>query len=384
VLVVIGPDWLADQAGNRRLDDPHDFVRIEIEAALQRDIRIIPVLVRNAIMPGPTDLPAGIQDLSFRNAVQVRSGRDFRADIRRLIRELEAVTSQAEAVRPALAQTEARSPEAPAPVPQRPFPPASRAPIEPPTVSPPGEAAQADEVITNSIGMKIVLIPAGEFMMGSPESDPNAGDDEKPRHVVRIKRPFYLGIYPLTQEQYERVMGTNPSHFVGDPNRPVEMVSWNDAQEFSRRVSALTDEQAAAHVYRLPTEAEWEYACRAGSTTRYSFGDSTEKLGDYAWWGPNSHQTTHPVGEKKPNACGLHDMHGNVWEWCTDSYGTDYCSQSPPSHLNGPSSGASRVLRGGSCLDGNPVAFRCAYRACSPPEYRARSYGFRVARTLTP
>jgi len=239
-------------------------------------------------------------------------------------------------------------------------------------------------VITNSIGMKMVLIPAGEFLMGSPDSDPDGQDNEKPQHLVRITRPFYLGLYPVTQAEYERVMGANPSRFTGDPHRPVEMVSWHDAQEFCLKLSALPEEKAAGHVYRLPTEAEWEYACRAGSTTRYCFGDSAETLGDYAWSTKNSQLTTHPVGEKKPNAWGLHDMHGNVCEWCADWYGKEYYSQSPPSDPSGPSSGASRVLRGGSWCYGYPDYFRCSLRNNFRPDYRYNYDGFRVARTLTP
>jgi len=240
-----------------------------------------------------------------------------------------------------------------------------------------------NSVITNSIGMKMVVIPAGEFLMGSPASDPDAIDDEKPQHRVRITRPFYLGVYAVTQAEYKRVMRKKPSYFQGDPNRPVEQVTWEHAQEFCGKLSALSEEKVAGHVYRLPTEAEWEYACRAGSTTRYSFGDSAETLGDYAWWDENSDVTTHPVGRKKPNAWGLHDMHGNVWEWCADWYGGDYYSQSPPSDPNGPSFGASRVLRGGSWGLFLPDGFRCAFRCYLDPVDRHVTFGFRVARTLT-
>jgi formylglycine-generating enzyme required for sulfatase activity len=152
-------------------------------------------------------------------------------------------------------------------------------------------------------------------------------------------------MYEVTQQQYEKVMGTNPSTTKG-PQNPVEKVSWNDAVEFCRKLSALPAEKSAGYVYRLPTEAEWEYACRAGTQTAYSFGDSESELGDYAWYDKNAGGTTHPVGSKKPNAWGLYDMHGNVFEWCQDWYGS-YPSGSV-TDPTGESSGSHRVVRGGA------------------------------------
>ena len=249
--------------------------------------------------------------------------------------------------------------------------------------------AEADSVITNSIGMEMVPIPAGEFLMGSPDSDPLADDQEKPQHHVQISKPFYLGVYPVTQEQYERVMGDNPSGCRHVPNRPAENVSWEDAQEFCRKLSALPEEKSSGHVYRLPTEAEWEYACRAGSTTRYYFGDSAwddqtgslGRLGGYAWFAGNAEGTTHAVGQKEPNAWRLHDMLGNVAEWCEDRCQWDYYKQSIPIDPRGPSSGPSRVLRGGSWRFGTPDPFRCSYRQCELPDCCRNWYGFRVAMT---
>lgn len=168
-------------------------------------------------------------------------------------------------------------------------------------------AAKLSPFIRDSIGMELVLIPAGEFRMGAEDGE----GDKKPVHPVRISQPFYLGKYPVTQAQWGAVMGKNPSRFTGDPSRPVENVSWHDVQEFLRRLS----EKEGGKSYRLPTEAEWEYAARAGAATSYCFGDESSQLGEYAWYRENSGDRTHPVGQLKPNAWGLYDVHGNVWEW---------------------------------------------------------------------
>jgi formylglycine-generating enzyme required for sulfatase activity len=166
--------------------------------------------------------------------------------------------------------------------------------------------------------MEFVLMPAGTFTMGSPASDPNAYDDEKPAHQVTISKPFYMGKYEVTQAQWKAVMGSenNPSYFKGD-SLPVDHVSWRDVQEFIQKLNRR-EEQASGVFCRLPTEAEWEYAARAGTTTLYSFGDDAAELDDYAWYAGNADHTSYPVGQKKPNAWGLYDMHGNVSEWCQD------------------------------------------------------------------
>jgi len=230
--------------------------------------------------------------------------------------------------------------------------------------------------VTNSIGMKLRLIPAGEFMMGSPETESEREDNET-QHRVTLTKPFYLGVTEVTQEQYQKVMGTNPSKFKG-PQNPVETVSWDDAVEFCRKLSAIPAEKTAGHVYRLPTEAEWEYACRSGTTTSYSFGDSESELGAYAWYKDNSGKTTHPVGGKKPNAWGLYDMHGNVWEWCQDWHG-DYPSGSA-TDPTGATSGSYRVRRGGG-WNLNAWSCRSAYRTWLTPEDRIIILGFRVLRS---
>jgi formylglycine-generating enzyme required for sulfatase activity len=265
---------------------------------------------------------------------------------------------------------------------------------------PPGTARR---VLTNSIGMKLVLIPAGEFMMGSTAeeiawavekgkgdgSQPNDCLGETPRHPVKISQPFYMSMYPVTQGEYQEVMGVNPSSFSAkgqdggrvtgrDTSRhPVEMVSWEEAAEFCRRMSAHPKERATRRMYRLPTEAEWEYACRAGTTTHWVCGNDRDALVDYAWVKKNSDRMTHPVGKKKPNAWGLYDMNGNVWEWCLDWYSVDYYKQSPAANPTGPPQGVQRVLRGG-CFYTDDPACRSAYRHKNLPKNRDRHAGFRV------
>jgi formylglycine-generating enzyme required for sulfatase activity len=207
-----------------------------------------------------------------------------------------------------------------------------------------GVYPEAPKTLRNSIGMEFVLIPAGEFQMGS--NDAQASGNEKPVHTVRLTRVFYLGKYEVTQAQWEAVMENNPSHFKGDAALPVESVSWEDAQEF---ISRLNTREHGTAFYRLPTEAEWEYAARAGSTTVYSFGNSASDLGRYAWHGENAGYKTHPVGQLQPNAWGLYDMHGNVWEWVQDGSGA-YSSGTAVDPA-GPASSSYRVHRGGGWIN---------------------------------
>ena len=229
------------------------------------------------------------------------------------------------------------------------------------------------------VKMELVLIPAGEFMMGSPASEAQRYADEGPQRTVRISRPFYLARTEVTQAQWQAVMGNNPSHFKGDGRLPVEQVSWNDAQEFCRKLSAK-----AGVTVRLPTEAEWEYACRAGTATPFHFGstittDQANYDGNYPYGGgPKGvyRQKTVAVGSFPANAWGLHDMHGNVWEWCQDLYGA-YAAGSV-TDPTGAGSGTERVLRGGSWSSGATYC-RCAYRSGSRPAYRFDDIGFRVA-----
>jgi formylglycine-generating enzyme required for sulfatase activity len=225
--------------------------------------------------------------------------------------------------------------------------------------------------LSNSLGMQFILIPAGEFQMGSTSGT----DDELPVHTVRISKPFYLGIHEVTQGQWEAVMGNNPSQFPGDANRPVEAVSWEAVQKFIDKLNT----REGGTKYRLPTEAEWEYAARAGSTTAYSFGDDSSQLGQYAWFAGNANNTTHPVGKLQPNAWGLYDMHGNVWEWVQDWYG-EYAAEPVPDP-QGPASGSDRVLRGGSWIN-DARDCRSAYRLYDAPGDRLINLGFRLLRTV--
>ncbi len=207
----------------------------------------------------------------------------------------------------------------------------------------------------NRVTLKLVRIPAGKFTMGSPEAEKDRLSNEGPQHEVAISKAFYMGVYAVTQEQYEQIMGENPSYFKGAKN-PVETVSWDDAVEFCKKLSKKTGKTVT-----LPSEAQWEYACRAGSKTRFSYGDNDDNMGDYAWYSKNSDNTTHPVGQKKPNQWGLYDMHGNVWQWCSDWYADDY-SNANEKDPTGPASGESRVQRGSS-WHYTPWGCRSAFRS---------------------
>jgi formylglycine-generating enzyme required for sulfatase activity len=243
--------------------------------------------------------------------------------------------------------------------------------------------------------MKLVLIPAGRFVMGSADSEPERYADEGPQREVVISRPFYLGVYPVTQREYEALMGKNPTHFHSrdedGSDHPVDSMSWEKAVEFCKRLSNLPQEKAAGRVYRLPTEAEWEYACRAGTTTPFWWGDnaSTKQAnfdGNYPYGGaaegPYLKQPT-KVGTFQPNPWGLYDVHGNVWEWCGDWYDENYYRQGENKDPQGPQSGPGRVLRGGSWRS-NGWLCRAASRGHRDPGRRSQTVGFRVAVMLSP
>ena len=227
---------------------------------------------------------------------------------------------------------------------------------------------------SNSNGMEFVLIPAGEFEMGLPYGE---GDgDEEPVHHVLIEKAFYMGRYEVTQREWREVMGNNPSRFKGD-DLPVDQVSWDDVQEFIWKLN----EKEGTDKYRLPSEAEWEYACRAGTTTRYSFGDDESKLGDYAWYGDNSGDKTHPVGMKLPNPWGLYDMHGNVWEWTQDTWHSNYDGAPTDGSAWESGAGADRVIRGVGWFS---IAGGCwsSWRTYDDPGSRGSHLGFRLLKEM--
>jgi formylglycine-generating enzyme required for sulfatase activity len=242
--------------------------------------------------------------------------------------------------------------------------------------------------ITNSIGMRLVLIPAGKFLLGSSESDHDANQDEKPQHKVEITKAFYLGKYEVTRGQFRKFVADNgyktTSEKTGgratwrDPGinqtdeHPVVWVTWPDAKAFCDWLS-----QKEGKNYRLPTEAEWEYSCRAGTTTRFQSGDNADSLKRVARFGLNYDQGTAPVGQLEPNAFGLYDMNGNVWEWCADWYDLNYYRSSPAQDPHGPSAGSLRVFRGSTCF-GKPRDCRAASRFRGVPASRIDVLGFRV------
>ncbi len=234
----------------------------------------------------------------------------------------------------------------------------------------PPAAASID--LGGGVSMEFVLIAPGKFVMGS---EPDAGErDETPAHRVVITRAFYLGKYEVTQRQWTAVMGDNPSQFQG-ASLPVDSVSWDDTQRFLGQLAAKTKRQFA-----LPTEAQWEFACRAGTSTHWYFGENETALPEHAWVGANARQRTHAVGGKPANPWGVCDLYGNVWEWCADWYANPYPAAEAVDPA-GPATGAARVLRGGAWGDDASLA-RSAYRNSMGPNQRNRGTGFRCVLLL--
>jgi len=241
-------------------------------------------------------------------------------------------------------------------------------PLAQATEAPPGAAPEPEGVITNSIGMQLRLV--------DPAACPGGGRPERGRpgtdNRAAVQAPFYIGVYEVTQDQWAAVMGTNPSYHK-DPSRPVEMVSWDDAREFCRKLSAQENAQ-----YRLPTEAEWELACRAGTSTAYPWGNTFQD--GHAWCSANSGGETHPAGTRQANPWGLHDMLGNVWEWCEDLYAPGLPQTALDAAAQGDPRSTDRALRGGGWFN-VPERCRCGSRDFRNPDYRFSSFiGFRVAR----
>ncbi len=224
--------------------------------------------------------------------------------------------------------------------------------------------------VKNGISIDMVKVEAGTFMMGATSEMKDPYDDEKPVHQVTLTNDYYMGKYEVTQALWQAVMGSNPSNFKGD-NLPVEEVSWNDCQEFISKLNSLTGRK-----FRLPTEAEWEYAARGGKKSRSYQYSGSSNISDVAWYDGNSVNKTHPVGTKQANELGIYDMTGNVWEWCSDWYG--FYSSSSQTNPTGADSGSGRVCRGGSWY-GNARYCRLSFRDCTPPDCRGYNLGLRLA-----
>ena len=242
------------------------------------------------------------------------------------------------------------------------------------------------KTVTNTIGMELIELPAGTFTMGSPAGEKERGNNEG-QVAVTLTKPFWLGKTEVTQGQFKKVMGTEPwkgkDNVQAGKDNAASCVDWNDATAFCQKLTDLERKAGklkANEEYRLPTEAEWEYACRAGTKTAFSFGNDEKLLDQYAWFRDNAfdagEQYAHKFGLKKPNPWGLHDMHGNVWEWCSDWYGSLPGGTDPA----GPGGGSIRVYRGGG-WGNSPDYCRSADRSCFDPSNRNFILGFRVARS---
>ena len=255
---------------------------------------------------------------------------------------------------------------------------------EPPEEETPQTGDTATFDLPGGAMLEMVWIEPGTFTMGSPATEPDRDDDEGPQHEVTITKGFWLGKYELTQGQWQSVMGTTPwsgqSYVQENPNHPAVYISWDDVRAFIAELNA----DAGSNVYRLPTEAEWEYSCRAGTTTRWSFGDDEGQLGKYAWYEGNASSVGerygHTVGTKLPNPWGLYDMHGNVYEWCQDWDGS--YSSNAQIDPTGPSSGSEVVYRGGFfyATSGGAQYVRSANRIGKPRNYRSTGVGTRLVR----
>lgn len=348
-----------DEHGQRRLDDPDDWVRIELAVALRRGIPVVPVLVDGATLPKKGDLPAPLEALPKRQAL-VLTERNFHRELDALIRQIR----DSNATRTASVELSEEARREPA-------------------TAVDGTAGESDApriIVHEKTGIELVRIEGGTFLMGAPEGEEGSKNHERPQHQVTVSS-FYLGKYPVTNEQYARYLAENPKatepKYWGDrqynqATQPVVGVSWEDAARYAEWAGL-----------RLPTEAEWEYACRAGTEGPFCSGDTEADLDKVGWYGKNSGYKLHVVGEKAPNAWGLYDMHGNVWEWCADCYKEElYAERAKKALLVDPlhdEDGCSgRVVRGGS-FDYGAWVLRSAVRFWLSPDVRDVRLGFRCA-----
>jgi formylglycine-generating enzyme required for sulfatase activity len=346
LIAVIGPTWLdiRDRDGCRRIDDPKDWVRLEIEYALERQIPVIPLLLNETKLPSEYSLPGKLKVLPTIHFARVRYEPEHSCQLKK--RDLERLISDIKRL-----QNE-----------------------DLPTVK---VRQLSSDIIQQNLGsgppLELVKIPGGTFLMGSPENEDGRDPSEGPLHQVTVPS-FWMGKYPVTQAQWEAVarlprvrkrLNSNPSQFQGS-NLPVEKIGWRDAEEFCARLF-----RHAGKAYRLPTEAEWEYACRAETSTPYYFGKTLST--DYCNFN-NYYGKTTEVGSFLPNAFHLYDMHGNVWEWCNDSWHKDYRSAPIDGSAWIDGWNVFRVFRGG-CWFSNHKGCRSAYRNFG----QHNSIGFRVA-----
>jgi formylglycine-generating enzyme required for sulfatase activity len=392
LLVVMGKNWITP-----RLQNPDDFVRLEIESALKRDIPVVPVFLEGVIGPPPRDqLPESLHPLIRRNGTPVGHDPRFHADMDRLINALRKNNIQQPSVPvdpPVSISPPAQPPDSPKSEPTYP-----RFSFEVVTVNPQGQVVDRQQSsapyqtvdLGQGVTLDMVLIPGGSFMMGSLDSEAGRDSAEGPQHQVTLPE-FWMGKYPITQPQYQAITGNIPTRSKGD-KRPVECVSWHEAMEFCYRIS-----EKLGQPYTLPSEAQWEYACRAGTTTPFHFGETiTTDLANYRGTDDKCGRTTYPgfygqgprgayreqtteVGSFPPNGFGLYDMHGNVWEWCLDHFHDSYKGAPADGSAWWVTGGYSdkRTLRGGSWFS-NPRVCRCAYRGYDDPDGRYIIIGFRV------
>jgi len=358
LLALIGPNWVNitdPKTGQRRLDNTYDFVRIEIREALRRGIPVVPILLDGTAMPDPGEFPDDLKNLARRQAEFVEF-RTFEHDVERLIAKLTRTSpTSTKAGDWNNAQSKSSTIMAPAGYAE----------------TPKQTGFQPGDIFTDIEGVtpEMVIVPAGEFLMGSGLR----------QHKVTISRSFAVGRFPVIFDEWDKALelgfdGPMLKDKWGRGRQPVINVSWNEAKSYADWLTSHS-----GYSYRLLTEAEWEYACRAGSTTYFSFGDDESDLGQYAWYRDNAGRQTHPVGEKKPNAFGLYDMHGNIAEWVNDWSGA--YERGPQTDPQGPANGWKRVNRGGSWYNYEHM-LHSGSRAFDPPERSGAIFGFRLARAL--